>query len=255
MTRRTLLISLFCLALSMANAYAGWYECYNFKGSINTNSISLSIQVRDGYFGEKDKKDFNIIGVYKYDNQNSPIRLEGKFNSKDKKVLLYEIINKKYSALFKFEFSENECNGIWTNLSTNKSMPLHLNYVSKLIDTLDENQSSDIEILQANSLPDFYFIGVYSKVAGENKAQMDRLKIIRKKDNLLFQTIDFLKIESKTGNVRTIIYDNVEVTSAKTKQLSIWNDIGRMGGHLNVYFNSKAQKFKLSPNPIEDGTH
>jgi len=253
MTKHTFTIFLFFLCFGLTKVYAGWYECYNFKGTIDKYPITLSIQVRDGYFGEKDKKDLNIIGVYKYDKHNEPIRLEGKINFKDNKALLYEISNNKHSATFEFDFSKIECVGIWRNLSTNKIMPLHLIYVSKLIDTLEENQSANIDILQANSLPDFYFVGIYSKTVGGNKAQMDKLQIIRKKDNIIFQTIDFSKIETKTGNVRTIIYDNVEIIDTNAKKLNVWNDIGRMGGYLTITFNSKIQKFKLNPKPKIDG--
>ena len=253
MTKRLLTIFIFLLTLGLTKAYAGWYECYNFTGTIDKYSITLSLQVRQGFFGEKDKKDFNIIGVYKYDKHNDPIRLEGKINFKDNKALLYEIHNNKHSATFEFNFSKNECSGVWRNLSTNKTMPLHLNFVSQLIDTLDKNQSTNIEILQANSLTGFYFIGEYSKIVGESRAQMDKLRIIRKKDNITFQTIDFSKIETQTGNVMTIIFDNVEVINAKTKELNVTNNIGRMGGFLTIYFDSKTQKFRLNPNPEIDG--
>lgn len=253
MKKHSLTLFLFFLSLALTKAQAGWYECYNFKGTIDKYSMTLSIQVRDGYFGKKDKNDFNIIGVYKYDKQNNPIRLEGKINFKDNKALLYEISNSNYSATFEFDFSETECDGFWRNLSTNKTMPLHLNYVSKLIDTVEENQSANIEILQANSLRDFYLVGIYSKTAGEGSAHMDKLQIIKKKDNILFQTIDFSTVESKTGNVATIIYDNVEVEDLGAKKLSVWNDIGRMGGYLTITFSPKTQKFTLNPKPKIDG--
>lgn len=250
MTKRLLTIFILLLTLGLTKAYAGWYECYNFKGTIDKYSITLSLQVRQGYSGEKDKKDFNIFGVYKYDKHNDPIRLEGKINFKDNKVLLYEISNNKYSATFEFDFSEIKSNGIWKNLSTNKTMPLQLNFVSKLIDTLEENQFIGIDILQANSLVDFYFVGNYSKTSGDNRAQMNRLKIIKKKDNTVFQTIDFSKIDSPTGNVMTIIFDNVEVINQRAKKISVSNSAGRMGSDLQIIFNSKTKKFKLNPDPI-----
>ena len=253
MTRRILTILFFLLTLSLTNVYAGWYECYNFKGSIDKYPITLSLQFRQGYFGEKNKKDFNIIGVYKYDKHNSPIRLEGKINYENNKVLLYEISNNKNSATFEFDFSEIESNGIWRNLSTNKTMPLYLNFVSKLIDTAEINQFEKIEILQADSMTDFYFVGEYSKTSGQDMAQMNKLKIIKKKDNIVYQTIDFSKIESLTGNVMTRIYDNVEVIDIRKKKFNVSNYIGRVGGYLTITFNSKTQKFKLNPNPTMEG--
>jgi hypothetical protein len=237
----------------LTRVQAGWYECYNFKGTIDKYPITLSIQVIDDYFGKNDKNDFNIIGVYKYDNYNNPIRLEGKINFKDNKALLYEISNSNYSATFEFDFSETECDGIWRNLSTNKTMPLHLNYVSQLVDTVEENKSANIEILQANSLRDFYLVGIYFKTAGEESAHMDKLQIIKKKDKIIFQTIDFSTIESKTGNVATIIYDNVEVEDLGENKLNVQNYIGRRGGYLTLTFNSQTRKFKLDPKLEIDG--
>lgn len=253
MTKRTFTIFLFLLSLSLTNVYAGWYKCYNFKGTIGEYPITLSLQVSKGFFGAKDKKDFNIIGVYKYDKHNEPIRVEGKLNFKDNKVLLYEITDNKHSATFEFNFSETKSNGIWKNLSANTTKRLHLIYVSKLIDTLEESHAANIEILQVNSLPEFYFVGDYSKTSGENRAQMTKLKIIKKKSNEIFQTIDFSKVETPTGNVMTIIFDNIGFVNSKTKEFTVSNDMGRMGGFLTIRFNSKTGKFKLNPNPEIDG--
>jgi hypothetical protein len=254
MIKRILTILPILFILSITRVYAGWYECYNFNGTINKYPISLSVQVFNrGYFGEPDKKAFNLIGVYKYDNHNEPINLEGKLDYKNNKVLLYEISNKKHTASFEFEFSETECNGVWTNLATNKQLPLHLNYVSKLTDTAETDQFSNIQILQNSSLKDLYFVGIYSKTAGEKRAQMDKLKIIRKKDNSIFQVIDFSEVDTQTGNVWTIIFGNVEILNAITNELQVWNNIGKMGGLLTIKFSPKTQKFKLNPNPIPDG--
>ncbi len=253
MTKKTSVILLFFICFSFTKIYAGWYECYNFKGTIDKYPITLSIQVRQGYFGEQEKRDFNVIGVYKYDKYNTPIRLEGKINFKNNKALLYEISNNKYSAIFEFDFSKSKISGIWKNLSTNKRLILHLDFVSQLIDTTDKNEYSNIEILQTNSLSDFYFVGNYSKLEEDRRAQMNSLKIIQKRDNKIFQTIDFSEIESQTGNVKTIIYDNVEVVNTKTRKIIIWNNIGRVGGYMIVTYDKKTNKFNLNPEPIIDG--
>jgi hypothetical protein len=247
------LFTILTFVLAVTNTYAGWYECFSYKGKIDKYSISLSFQIKEGYFGEKSKKDFNIIGVYKYDSYNNPIRLEGTFDYKKNKILLYEINNDKYTATFEFNFSKDKCAGVWTNLLTNKRLPLQLTNTSILIDQIEENEFNNIDILQAGSLEGFYFIGVYSKKRNHDTAQMDRLKIINKKDNAVFQTIDFSKIETLTGNIRTIIFDNVEITDSKKKELIVWNDIGRMGGYLTIQFDSKTNKFKLDPKPTIDG--
>ena len=103
--KHVLTTTIFLTIFSVTKVFAGWYECYNFKGTINNYPISLSLQVRQGYFGEASKKDFNLIGVYKYDKHNDPIRLEGQFNTTDQKVILYELSKNNYSATFSFEFS------------------------------------------------------------------------------------------------------------------------------------------------------
>jgi uncharacterized NAD(P)/FAD-binding protein YdhS len=82
-------------------------------------------------------------------------------------------------------------------------LPLQLNFVSKLRDQSETDVYSKIEILQAKTLKEFYFVGVYSQ-KGDYRAQMDQLKIVRKKDNSVFQTLDFSKQENLVGNVMTI---------------------------------------------------
>lgn len=246
---------LFCflLLISVAHVYAGWYQFYNFKGVIDKYPITFSIQVRPGYFGEKAKKDYNIIGVYKYDKHNQPIRLEGKIDFTTNKALLYEITNSKYSATFEFDFSTTASNGVWTNLQTNKSLPLQLQYQSSLIDTAENSQADAIEILQTNSLKDFYFTGIYTKKPGVDRAQMTDLRIINKKDNTVFQVIDLLLVETQTGNVATIIFDNVNIADVKTKKIMILNNIGRVGGYITLTFDEKTKKFILNPEPTIEG--
>lgn len=238
---------------SITNTYAGWYKCYNFKGTIDKYPISFSIQITEDYFGEKAKKGFNINGVYKYDKHNNPIKLEGKIDFKNNKAFIYEIQNNKNTALFEFNFSENNCNGTWVSLTTKKVLPLHLNLVSKLFDTSKETAFETIEILQFNSLTDFYFVGVYSKKIGADSATMNKLKIIRKNDNSIFQILDFSKIETETGNLMTVIYDNVMNADIKTRQVLISNNIGRVGGYITVNYTSKTKKFKISPEPTIEG--
>lgn len=240
------------LIFSITNTYAGWYKCYNYKGTIDKYPISFSIQITEDYFGEKEKG-FNINGIYKYDKHNNPIKLEGKIDFKNNKAYIYEVQNSKNTAVFEFNFSEGDCNGTWENLSTKKTLPLHLSFISKLLDTSENDLFYDVEIIQSNSLLNYYFIGIYSKLDSEDRAYMEKLKIIRKSDNSIFQILDFSYIETDTGNVKTVIYDNVEVVNAKTKELIIWNNIGKMGGYFTVKYNSKKNKFQINPKLIIDG--
>ncbi|MEO6668171.1 MAG: hypothetical protein ABIN36_01765 [Ferruginibacter sp.] len=241
------------ITIGCTKVYAGWYECYNFNGNINRYPISLSIQVREGYFGGTKKKNFNIIGVYKYNNHNNLIRLEGIIDFNNRQALLYETTNDKQTAILQFEFSENNCNGSWTDINTNKTLPLHLEYISKLVDTLDTNEYSNIEILQEASLKNFYFTGVYSKLPDELNAQMNKLKIIRKKDNVVFQTIDFSKMDVKVGSFRTVIYNNVEIYDTAKEALMVWAYLGRLGGQYIISLDKKTNKFKLNHKPLLEG--
>lgn len=239
--------------LSATKSYAGWYKCYNFKGTIDKYPISFSLQITEDYFGEKTKKEFNINGVYKYDKHNNPIKLEGKIDFKNNKAFIYEIQNNKNTAVFEFNFSENKCNGTWTNLTNKKVLPLHLNLVSKLFDTSIETSFETIEILQFNSLTDYYFVGIYSKNKGADSANMNKLKIIRKSDNSILQILDFSKIDTPTGNLMTVIYDNVINVNIKTKMLIISNNIGRVGGYITVKYNPKTNTFNIDPELTIEG--
>ncbi|MEP6924078.1 MAG: hypothetical protein ABI954_06415 [Pyrinomonadaceae bacterium] len=135
---------------------------------------------------------------------------------------------------------------------TDQKLPLNLKYLSKLTDTTAEDQFTNVEILQANSLKDFYFIGVYSKNKNQEDAEMTQLKIIRKKDNALFQTLNFSKVETRTGNLMTVIFDNVEANN-KSSNFTISNKAGRVGGYLTVNYNLKKKRFILNSKPRIDG--
>lgn len=45
----------------VTKTYAGWYECFSYKGNIDKYPISLSLQIKEGYFGEKSKENFNLL--------------------------------------------------------------------------------------------------------------------------------------------------------------------------------------------------
>ena len=253
MLKRILIMLILLLVFNPTKVFAGWYRCYNFNGTIGLHPVTLSIQIRPGFFGEQGKKDFNVIGVYKYNQYNNPISLEGIIDFKTNKALLYEVDDTANKAIFEFQFLEGNCSGTWKNLNTNKVLPLHLNYVLKLTDTTGTGEFNNIEILQKKSLKGFYFTGIYSKKSGDEKAHMDKLKIISKKDNTVFQIIDFSKVKSATGNMYTIIYDNVQLTNAKANEFAVSNDIGRVGGLLTITYSTRAHKFKLNPVPELDG--
>jgi len=244
-----LIVLITVLFLTSVKTFAGWYSTFNYKGFIDRYPVTLSFQVKEGYFGEPAKKNYNVIGVYKYDKFNHPVRLEGVFNQSTQEINIYEIaISGKVSATFKLNFSAQKLTGIWSN-GKNK-LTVNLNLEDKLSDISDE-AFENVQILQSPSLNNFYFVGVYTKKANDKDACMTSLKIISKANNKVFQTLHFEAIATPTGNLMTIIYDNV--TTGKGDDFLVSNQIGRVGGYLSVRFNQKAKRFILNPNPIAEG--
>lgn len=248
MKSKLLLLITFFILIS-ANTFARWYEVYNFTGFIGKYPVILSFQVNEGYFGEAGKKDYNLIGVYKYDKFNNPIRLEGKFDLNTNQLEINEVdSNQKTTATFSLDFIKNELNGTWK--SGNKELSVHLKLKNQISD-LGEEEFRNIEILQYNSLKDFYFVGIYSKNRESQDVYMNGLRIFHKKNNQLLQTLGFEEVETPTGNVATIIYDNVMTTEGNN--FIIYNEIGRMGGYLLVDYNPKKNLFFLDPVPVIEG--
>lgn len=241
-----LFVSIFLLSIS--KTFAGWYEIYNFTGHIDKYPVTFSFQVKYGYFGEKDKKDYNLIGVYKYDKFNNPIRLEGKFDRENNQLEIYELDeNEKITATFLLNLKSEKLTGTWKN-SKNK-FEVKLKLKDQLSD-FENEEFQNIEIMQFNSLKDFYFVGVYSKFRESEDAHMDELKIINKKTNKLHQTLNFEAIESSTGNITTIIYDNV--ITDKTNDFMIYNDLGTIA-YVLVAYNPEKNMFFVDPIPFIDG--
>lgn len=247
---KTKLTYILLLLLLSGNTYAGWYECYNFTGKIDKYPITLSFQIREGYFGEKDKKQFNVIGVYKYDKYNNPIRLEGIYTKKTGDLTLYELYDEKIAATFHLNLKSDSMKGYWENAT--KNLEVNLLFKDQLSD-LSNEEFDNRDILQYNSLKDFYFVGIYKKDTDNTyRTTMTDLKIIRKKDNTLYQTLNFDTFETGTGNLMTIIYDNVS-TGFNDHQFTVSNDAGRIGGFFVVTYNEKNGKFILDPEPVIEG--
>lgn len=243
------IIFLTALILTSVKTFAGWYNSYNYVGSIDKYQVTLSFQIKEEYFGEPTKKSYNVIGVYKYNKFNNPIRLEGIFDQKTQVLKIYEIgLNSQVSATFNLNFSSQKLTGSWNN--GKGSLKVNLQLVNKLSDLSDE-AFDDVNILQFPSLKNYYFIVVYAKKSKSTRAYMSALKIIKKESNETFQTLNFENIETPTGNVMTIIYDNI--TIGKGNNFLVSNEIGRVGGYLNVRFNVKDRRFVLNPEPVAEG--
>lgn len=241
--------------LSIAFFISGWftcqangYQCYNYTGTVGKASINLSYQITPDYFGEAAKKNFNINGVYSYIQYNTPIRLEGILDANQQTVTLYEMNKEQRTATFILSLQDQKISGTWTKVGTTTSLPVHLQLTTSLNDTA----TAATEIPQFDSLPDYYFVGVYTKKTGATQAEMTSLKIMRKKDHRLFQEISFTDTTVPTGNLMTVIYDQIEVTSAKAKNFTVANQYGRTGGFWNIVWNSKTQRFEKAVEPIAD---
>lgn len=233
---------------------AGWYECYNFNGKVGNSPITLSFQYRPGYFGEQEKQNLNIIGCYKHDKYNNPIRLEGIYVKGSEKIILNEVgEDGMYTAYMELEqTAPNVWQGGWESLNTNKVFDMEFHLTSQLNDTDKNFAFSDIEILQAASLPDYYFTGVYTKNTGGERAYMTALKIFRKKDNTLFQTLSFEDYFDDVGNIKTIIYDHIERNTIgyADGSFQIWCDMGRMGGYYEVLLSLARNRFEVATEPV-----
>jgi hypothetical protein len=241
------------LILCSATAKAGWYECYNFRGTIGGEPITLSIQLVNSYL-DSHKKSFTVSGIYKRDKVNEPVKLTGELDLNYKKAILYESsATSKHAASFEFDFSLVASEGVWRDLASDRAMPVHLDYVSKLRDFVDGDSAQKVEILQSDSFKDLYFVGIYSMKAGDDRVQMDKLKIIRKKDGTQLQVIELSKLAYTSGNIITIIYDNVQVFDRKTRELLLWNNTGRMGGTTSITFDRKTRRFRLHPKSHVEG--
>ena len=247
------IIILLCLSSTVS---AGWYECYNFKGSIDDYAITFSIQYRPGYFGAS--PDLNTIGVYKYDRHNTPIRTKGTWTKADGVMEVAELDGDgNATAFFRLEESApGVWRGTWKLVGGDRERQVELHLTSQLDDREQEYVFNGIEMLQAMSLPDYYFVGVYAKDSSPNRnAYMTTLKIIRKQDGSVFQTLSFEDYFDDVGNVSTIIYDNVEQIGAAeaSNGFILWCDVGRMGGYYDVTFNATTNRFEIASEPFIDG--
>lgn len=231
---------------------ANGYQCYNYTGTVGKASINLSYQITPDYFGEAAKKNFNVNGVYSYTQYNTPIRLEGILDANQQTITLYEMNKEQRTATFILSLQDQKISGTWAKVGTTTSLPVQLQLTTSLNDTQLDTPTVVTEIPQFDSLPDYYFVGVYTKKAGATQAEMTALKIMRKKDHHLFQEISFTDATVPTGNLMTVIYDQIEVTSPKAKNFTVANQYGRTGGYWNIVWNTQTQRFEKAVEPIGD---
>ena len=148
-------IGIIILLFVSSTVSAGWYECYNFKGHIDSYPVSFSLQYRPGYFGAS--PDLNIIGVYKYDRHNTPIRTKGTWTKADGVMVVHELDGDGNStAIFRLEESAHGVwRGTWKLAGGDREREVELHLTSQLDDREQEYAFNGIEMLQAMSLPDY----------------------------------------------------------------------------------------------------
>lgn len=231
----------FLLTIFKLSILAGWYECYNFSGFIDQYPITLSLQIKSEYFGAE-KANYNVIGVYKYDKYNIPIYLDGFFDKETNIVTLTEYVGEKENAMLKFNMTDSTTTGEWKKKDNDKNLLLKLNFESKLIDIEQKDFYDEVPILFESYNENYYFEGIYSKTSNEYNATMIKLNIYERKTNKLFQVIDFSRSKIGIGNVKTIIYKNLDAYGDR-----FYVDIryDKFGDLICFKFNSNSQIYEL----------
>jgi hypothetical protein len=230
--------------LTTVQAYAGWYECYTYKGKLAGADIHLYLQLMEINSSTKDS--ILVSGVYKYDKQNTPIELRGVL-IKNSLLVLKEYINNKPNAELKINWSkENSLQSTWGAIGSSKSFRLALEKIGQLIDTDEDRSNVYTEILMETSFTGEYLVGGYIKNKDERKARMVELKIYDKKTNQELQRISFLEHPRPVGNLATVIFGNAyasEVEDLDIKEIETMEDDGRMGQELYLFFDKKSNKY------------
>lgn len=247
------------LTISFSNVFGGWFECYNYVGSIDKYPITLSIQIFcRGCSDIKDRKILTVEGVYKYDRINNPIKLKGKIDTTTNKVVIKEFNKNIQVASMNFVFTTDTINGKWISLANNNVRPIKLKYLSQITDTFNVYANKTkvfqkADILMFSSTKNRYFVGEYeynfegNSDVSDSRAKMMRLKIFDKKSNNIIYNIDLSKYYpiNSFGNLMTVIYDNVKVIY---NGFSIAEGSGMMGSIVNFHFNPIKNEFVIEDN-------
>lgn len=235
------LLLLSIVFLTTSNVFAGWYQCYTYSGQLAGSKVHLYLQLREINATSKDT--IPVSGVYRYDNFNNPIILEG-ILVKNKSLELTEYLDKTPLARLNFLWNEESLIGTWK--SERKSYKIVLAKVGSLIDTERERIIESTEILFSSSFKSEYLVGLYYKAEDDFRARMSELRVIDKKTNKVKQIIKFDKEDRPVGNVMTVIFSNVsaweDITSSK-KVLEIEEDDGRMGQSFSMTYDKTTDRF------------
>lgn len=243
MKKKCLLILIFSLFLF--KMYAGTYICYVYKGTIGKDSVSFYFQLTRR-FSDIKNVDLAAYAVVSFVKNNQPLYFKGIIYKKDNAVdLKYD--NQKE---IKFTFTnQDKIRGCYFS-DGNSKHELVLTKTGKMIDTLYKGKVSPVDILMSASTPNYYLLATYEKNESPYSAQMQKLKIFNKSTNKLFQEIDFTSIPTQTGNVISVIFNNVQIVDYNKDgydDILIWNKYEKMGSAMYAVFNPAKQKFDLLP--------
>lgn len=236
--------------------FGGWYECYNFEGTVGKYPVAVSLQIMGRAFSQKHV--FDVNGNYRYRRTNTPILLRGTYDVRTSRMKLYEysenLINGTFhslpdslrdsTAVFEFDFDTSTIQGNWTNLKTDRILPLHLNFISRFDDKSSTATDIPVAIPQSFSTEDKYFVGEYAyDPDNDSRGRMVCLKIYDKKTDSLFQNIDFSNCAVSMGNVSTSIHTNVSITE---NGFWIWADVGKMGTEIDFRIKGEKNRYELT---------
>ena len=153
-----------------------------YKGFIGTYPIELVTNV---------STDGDARAIYVYTKFEDPIVINGNLK-KGRLVLFEKDLNKKNSATLtfnNFNARNSHPEGIWTDLKTKKELKITL-VKDFEIESGEDSEWADKEIIQPVSLDTKYFKLLVSKKKGDFEPKVTGLKILEKKTDKLLQRID-----------------------------------------------------------------
>lgn len=238
-----LIITAFCFLNELS---AGWFICHVYKGKVGKDSVTLSIQIEKKYSTTK-KNWLSIDGVCISNGSNEPIPLSGRLDVETSEIV---ISKKNDSVYWRLKPSGKSLIGSYGSLHS-KSQPVNLQEVANLNDTTyhSEIETIGVGITQDTSLPKYLLRGIYS-IRKYEDARMDRLELVDKKTNEIYQAIDVSMVDFPVGNLVTNIFRNVELRKnlhSDDGDLIIWCRAGKHGGYVTAVYDTNAGKYVLDP--------
>jgi len=223
------------------NVFAGWYNCYSYKGQIAGANVHVYLQLMEINATSRDT--IPVSGIYVYDNHNDPIELRGALIKETILDLTEYHDNVKFANL-KFQWDQQSLDGLWK--SDKKSYKITLTKIGSLSDLKMEYTNKPTEILMASSFREEFLIGIYYKERDDNRARLSELRILSKKTNEVNQVIKFSRNDRPVGNVSTVIFDNVrawENLDKGERAIEVDEDDGHMGQSFFITYNRENKKF------------